>query len=93
MHSGVLGMGLLPKWRRQGHGRALITPTLDAARQLGLTRIELTVHADNVGAIKLYKSVGFQQEGVLRDAALIDGVYIDSLVMGIIQRDGDRTSY
>jgi RimJ/RimL family protein N-acetyltransferase len=92
-HSGVLGMGLLPKWRRQGHGRALITTTLDAARQFGLTRIELTVYADNFPAISLYESVGFRQEGILRDAALIDGVYMDSLVMGLVQRDGGRTSY
>lgn len=92
-HSGALGMGLLPKWRGQGHGRRLITRTLDGARQFGLTRIELTVHADNVGAIALYKSVGFEQEGVLRDASLIDGVYIDSLVMALVERDGGRTSY
>jgi RimJ/RimL family protein N-acetyltransferase len=58
---------------------------LDAARRFGLTRIELTVHADNLRAIALYKSVGFQQEGVLRDASRIDGEYIDSLAMALVE--------
>jgi RimJ/RimL family protein N-acetyltransferase len=91
-HSGVLGMGLLPEWRGQGHGRALIAATLDAARRFGLTRIELTVYADNVRAIALYRSVGFQQEGVLKDAALIDGVYLDSLLMALVERPSVRKS-
>jgi RimJ/RimL family protein N-acetyltransferase len=65
---------------------------LDAARRFGLTRIELTVYADNVRAIALYRSVGFQQEGVLKDAALIDGVYLDSLLMALVERPSVRKS-
>lgn len=84
--SGILGIGLLPDWRGQGHWRALISKSLNAARQLGLTRIESTVNADNVRAIGLHRSVGFQQGGTLKDAFLIDGIYRDLLLMGLVER-------
>jgi RimJ/RimL family protein N-acetyltransferase len=91
-HSGVLLIGIVPGWRGRGIGRALINETLHAARRLGLTRVELTVHADNAPAIALYKSVGFQQEGVLRDAVMIDRTYRDSIVMALVDRTcGQRT--
>ena len=35
-HCGVLGMGLLPRFRSQGLGTKLITRTLKAARSFGL---------------------------------------------------------
>jgi ribosomal protein S18 acetylase RimI-like enzyme len=53
-HVGVLGMGLLPAYRGQGIGRRLLHRTLGAARTGGLSRVELTVREDNVGAIALY---------------------------------------
>src|SRR6266851_6667775 len=61
-HCGVLGMGLLPRFRGQGLGTRLITRTLHAARAFGLTRVELTVREDNANAIALYEKVGFVTE-------------------------------
>ena len=85
-HVGVVGMGLIPSFRRQGHGTALIDAALRRAKTLGLTRIQLSVHADNAPAIRLYERVGFQTEGTLRDAVLIDGQFKDLIVMGKIDR-------
>ena len=56
-HIGVLGMALLPEFRRQGIGKRLIRQTLDAARAFGLHRVELTVRENNTVAIELYKKV------------------------------------
>jgi autotransporter passenger strand-loop-strand repeat protein len=84
-HSGVLGVGLLPPFRGQGHGAALIQSTLSEARRVGLVRFELTVHADNERAIALYKRVGFKKEGTMKDAALIDGHYKDLILMAIVE--------
>ena len=53
-HAGVLGMGLLPLFRGQGHGRKLVEASLQAARLAGFSRVDLTVHADNSRAIALY---------------------------------------
>jgi RimJ/RimL family protein N-acetyltransferase len=85
-HSGVLGMGLLPHFRGRGNGIALVDATINEARRQGLVRIELTVHADNERAIAFYKRVGFEKEGVLKDAVRIDGRYKDLILMAIVDR-------
>ena len=80
-HVGVLGMGIRRAWRGKGVGRALIKATIEAASAVGVTRIELHVHDDNAPAIALYKRAGFEREGLQRKAALIDGRFIDVLMM------------
>ena len=83
-HGGVLGMGLLPQFRGQGIGTNLIQSTLAAARTNGFHRVELTVRENNTGAIKLYKKVGFEIEGLQRDAVCIDGVYENVISMAVL---------
>ncbi|GLH75468.1 acetyltransferase [Bradyrhizobium sp. SSBR45G] len=83
-HCGTLGMGLLPPWRGRGIGRTLIRQTMDAALAGGLTRIELTVREANQNAIALYKSVGFQAEGLHRNAVRIDGRYENVISMAFL---------
>jgi ribosomal protein S18 acetylase RimI-like enzyme len=83
-HAGVLGMGLLPQFRGQGIGTNLIRATLDAARSAGLRRVELTVRESNTGAIKLYQKVGFEIEGLQRNAILIDGAYENTICMAAL---------
>lgn len=80
-HSGVLAIGVVPEFRGQGIGRDLIKRALATADRRGLTRIELTVRADNPAAIALYKRMGFKVEGTRRNAIRIDGRYFDQLAM------------
>ena len=75
---------LLPEFRRQGIGERLIRQTLDAARDFGLRRVELTVRESNTGAIELYKRVGFATEGLQRNPILVDGVYENLVLMGML---------
>ena len=84
VHVGVLGMGLLPEFRGQGLGDRLIRQTLAAARALGLNRVELSVRENNEGAITLYKSAGFEIEGLERNATKVDGVYENVVLMAIL---------
>lgn len=58
----------------------LIRQTLEAARSFGLSRVELTVREDNQVAIALYKKVGFEIEGLMRQAVRIDGAYGNALM-------------
>ena len=44
-------MGVLPEWRGRGVGRRLIERTLEAARAFPLTRVELSVRADNAAPL------------------------------------------
>jgi ribosomal protein S18 acetylase RimI-like enzyme len=83
-HSAILGMGLLPEFRGKGIGRKLIRRTLAAAREFGFHRVELTVREDNLNAIELYKQVGFEIEGLQRDAFLVDGVYVNLIMMAVL---------
>ena len=86
-HVGVLGMGLLPAYRGQGIGRRLLQRTLEAARAGGLSRVELTVREDNVGAIALYEKFGFEAEGVQRNAFKVDGRYHNLIMMAVLFPD------
>ena len=56
-----------------------------AYHDLNLHRVELTVFAGNEAAIRTYLGAGFVKEGILRQAAHIDGHYVDLIVMGILR--------
>ena len=55
-----------------------------AAKDFGLQRVELTVRENNVNAIALYKKVGFEIEGVQREAILVDGKHENLILMGLL---------
>ena len=65
--------------------RALVDFGFD---DLNLHRIALQVFATNTRAIKAYEAAGFRHEGTLRDAAFIDGRFVDVRVMALLK--GDR---
>ena len=83
-HAGVLGMALLPPFRGRGIGADLIRRSLDGAKAFGFHRVELTVREKNTSAVQLYKKVGFEVEGLLRDAVQVDGVYENMLLMAVL---------
>jgi RimJ/RimL family protein N-acetyltransferase len=84
-HCGTLGVGLLPEFRGKGIGRQLMQRTIDAAFALGMTRIELTVRENNVNAIALYKSLGFDLEGLHRNAVCIERQYENLYSMALLR--------
>ena len=86
-HCGSLGMGVLASHRGRGIGRQLLAASIAHARERGITRIELSVRADNVPAIKLYERAGFVREGRQRHGMRFDGRYCDSWGMGLICED------
>ena len=57
--TGVVGMGVLREYRGRGIGKELLSQALIAIGQKKFQRIELTVRADNLAAINLYKKHGF----------------------------------
>ncbi|WP_322470106.1 GNAT family protein [Hydrogenophaga sp. SNF1] len=75
--------------RHQGLGAALMRAAIAAAWAKGLTRIELTVRADNPNARALYERMGFAHEGLQRGAFRVDGQSVDSHAMALL-RDATR---
>lgn len=81
-HVRLLAIAIAPEWQGRGVGRHLMLRLLAWADQwAGVLRIELHVHHDNPGAIALYASLGFVEEGRHRAYALKAGRYVESLSM------------
>lgn len=69
-----------------GVGAAFLSHILAALAQDGIRRVELTVDADNPGAIAFYESLGFCREGVLHDYVKRSGEedHVDNIMMATI---------
>ncbi len=83
-HVGEFGISVTRDAQRIGIGRRLMQLLIDWARS-GVTvrKINLVVRVDNHRAIALYESLGFVAEGRRTRDMLIDGVFHDSLLMGL----------
>ncbi len=72
--------------RGQGFGTEATRLLLDYAfTVLGVHNVWLDTPAYNAGAIRAYEKAGFEREGLLRSAALIDGERVDLVAMGILR--------
>ena len=58
-----------------------------AYQRLGFHRIELRCASNNVPSQRLAERLGFCWEGLLRQAELIDGVYLDHFAYGLLRPD------
>ena len=71
--------------RGKGHGSAALRLALDYAwNTLNLKRVWLTTLAGNARAIAAYARAGFEQEGVMRQAAFIGGRWRDVAMMAAL---------
>ncbi len=58
-----------------------------AFADLGLRRVGLHVLADNERALRLYRKVGFVEEGRLRLAAFKEGEWVDLVAMALLSHE------
>ena len=80
-HTAYIVTGIRSAFRHQGVG-ARFFELLDAwAEKHAITRLELTVVADNENAKHLYEKSGFAVEGLRRGSMRIDGVTTDEYYM------------
>lgn len=87
-HHGVFGISIDREFRGKGIGRVLMNALLEWARKNPLIeKVGLTVHAENKNAIFLYQSLGFKQEGLIKNnLKYSDDDYRDTVIMGIDTR-------
>jgi RimJ/RimL family protein N-acetyltransferase len=62
--------------------RHAFTPT--DAGGLGLHKVWLAVFAENTAARRAYQSIGFREDGILREDMFRDGVWHDQLLMSVL---------
>jgi ribosomal-protein-alanine acetyltransferase len=67
MSGRIYAVAVDPSRQGRGLGRRLIAPLLDALRDRGAARAYLEVRTDNLGAISLYRKLGFTDHDILID--------------------------
>ncbi len=84
--SAILGLRIGSEQdRSQGLGKEAFALAIDYCwNHLHLSRIALSVFANNSAAVALYLKTGFVEEGRLKQAAFIDGSWVDILLMALI---------
>ena len=61
--------------------RALLSAAEDGARARGARKLSLRTFSTNPQAIRLYTRFGFEREGLLRGEFLIEGQYVDDILL------------
>ncbi|RLF88826.1 ribosomal-protein-alanine N-acetyltransferase [Thermococci archaeon] len=62
----VVAIAVDPEYRGRGIGKSLVLRAMKILREKGSRRVRLEVRVSNEVAISLYKSLGFEIEGVIR---------------------------
>ncbi len=76
-----IAIGVHPNFQGKGVGRHLIEYVYTWGKSHGKKKISLRVMATNFQAIAFYRAVGFKEEGRLIDEFLMDGKYVDDILM------------
>ncbi len=84
-HSTTFGMSVKKGWRCRGIGKEILATFITWVKaHKSLERIELHVHSDNIHAIELYQSFGFELEGTRkRTIRYEDGRVVDDHIMAL----------
>ncbi|AZB42426.1 GNAT family N-acetyltransferase [Bacillus sp. FJAT-42376] len=82
-HKAEFGVGVLKDFWGYGIGVNLLKESIAWADSNGIKKMNLNVLETNDRAIKIYSSLGFETEGVLKkDKLLSDGKFYSTILMG-----------
>ncbi len=79
--AGITAVYVTPAARRRGLAGALLHRLVQEAAVQGVLQVELHVASDNAAAIALYEKAGFARHGLIPRALLVQGRFIDELLM------------
>ena len=83
-HNGTLGISIRKKYWDIGLGNEIMTYLIDWAKSNKITKkINLLVREDNIRGVKLYEKFGFEKEGLLKKDICVNGVYYNTIAMGL----------
>ena len=72
-HSAYLVLGILEEYQGQGIASKLFNQVFEWAKEVEITRLELTVIKENIKAFNLYRKMGFVLEGEKVHSLIING--------------------
>jgi RimJ/RimL family protein N-acetyltransferase len=76
-----IAIGVHPAFQGKGIGKTLMEFISVWAGKNNIRKISLRVLSTNTGAINFYKSIGYIEQGRLIDEFVIDGKYVDDIMM------------
>jgi phosphinothricin acetyltransferase len=68
-------------WRGKGVGRILLAHLLELGRSVGFHKLVLACFPTNKPGVALYERMGFVPVGVYQEQGLLDGQWVDVLIM------------
>lgn len=86
-HTVNLGIAIKSGHRHLGVGTRLIQEAQKECRKRGIEKINLEVFSTNLAAISAYTKLGFRIEGSRKGQFIIDGKYVDDVLMTYYTRD------
>jgi len=88
---GTLGISILEPFTGKGYGREMLNWALDwGFASANLHRMELQTWSNNENALKLYRSLGFVEEGVDRETMVFDRKFIDLIRFGMLEGEWEK---
>lgn len=81
---------------RQYWGRGIMSEAMAAVIEYafgdaGLHRLEADTDPDNAGSLKMLERLGFQREGLFRDRWFVYGVWQDSVMLGLLKTEWEKS--
>jgi ribosomal protein S18 acetylase RimI-like enzyme len=86
-HADVRRVAVVAHAQGKGVGRALTRALIASARAAGVEVLTLDVRGDNVGALHLYRSLGFTQYGRLKDFVAVGRRRYDTVFCALDLRE------
>ena len=84
-HVGEFGIVIVKQYCGLGLGKKIMDYLVEWSKSNGITKkISLVTNENNYRAIDLYKKVGFEVEGILKKDNYVNGIYSNSIMMGLI---------
>ena len=68
-------------WRGKGVGRALLARLIELGREHGYHKLVLSAFPFNKAGVALYEPLGFRTVGIYREQGLLDGQWVDTIIM------------
>ncbi|WP_336498334.1 GNAT family N-acetyltransferase [Psychrobacillus sp. FJAT-51614] len=82
LHRASVVIGVKQEFSKKGIASSLMVHGEKWAKEVGISKLELSVIKENIGAQKLYKKLGFEKEGDRKNALIINGHFVDEYYMG-----------